>query len=432
MIKKTREIVFFAQNHYSVVKEILGTYRAGAYYGSAYRITYHDVVAIKENRNMPAPNDKYDVIVVGAGPAGSTASFILSENGLKVLLIDKCTFPRDKLCGGFLTEKSVRLMKTIFKESPQTLKQNGAINIESSFYSLWYRSHLLMSGSSEIPFRFVNRTDFDFFLLKHARSSGVCVLEKEIVKECNPSTATIRTKSGQLYSGSFIIGADGISSIVRHSFPQYSYDHHDWQRNLATGIQVSIPMNEFPWKVDRPMIYFGFLNNGYSWVFPRKDSVVVGMGGINRKNRDGISVCFRSFLQTLSVPEYFHVNIQSYPIPFGNYLERPGYNFALLIGDAAGFADAIFGEGLYYAMKSGELAANAILEGFQKNLPPLKIYVRAVKQFITPQLSYLKKRGRQLYVLLHHFRFVGVWLYVRWKSTKMTNRIHFLRGKSRK
>lgn len=381
---------------------------------------------------MLAPDGNYDVIVVGAGPAGSTASHILTENGLRVLLIDKCSFPRDKLCGGFLTEKSVRLMETIFRESPQTLRQHGAINFESVFFSLWYRSRQLMSCASAIPFRFVNRSDFDSFLLDHARSSGACVLEEEVVRECDPSAGTIRTKSGQVYSGRFIIGADGVSSVVRQSLPQSCYDRHDWQRHLATGVQIGIPLKEFPWEVDRPMIYFGFLNFGYSWVFPRRDSVVVGMGGISRKNPEGIRACFRSFLSTLSVPDHLHENFRSYPIPFGNHLERPGYDFALLVGDAAGFADAIFGEGLYYALKSGELAADAILQGFQKNLPPLEIYVRAVRQFIIPHLSHLNKRGRQLYFLLRTFGCVGAWLYVRWKGKKMVNRIHFLRDESNK
>jgi geranylgeranyl reductase family protein len=375
---------------------------------------------------MLASDVKYDVIVVGAGPAGSTASYILSEGGLRVLLIDRCFFPRDKLCGGFLTEKSVRLIETIFRESPQSLRQHCAINIESFFYSVWYRSHLLMSGTSAVPFRFVNRTDFDFLLLNHARSSGVCVLEAEAVRECDPSAVTIRTKSGQVYFARFIIGADGVNSIIRQSFPQSYYDHHKWQRNIATGVELCIPLKDFPWDVDRPMIYFGFLNFGYSWVFPRRDSVVVGMGGINRKNQEGIHACFRSFLSTLEIPEHYHENFRSYPIPFGNYLESPGFDSALLVGDAAGFADAIFGEGLYYALKSGELAANAILEGFEKNLHPLKIYISDVKQFLIPHLSHLNKRGLQLYFLLRYFGFMGVWLYVRLKGKKMVNHIHFL------
>jgi geranylgeranyl reductase family protein len=378
---------------------------------------------------MLAPDGKYDVIVVGAGPAGSTASHILSRNGLKVLLIDKCSFPRDKLCGGFLTEKATRLMKILFRESPQFLRQHHTTSFESINYSLWYRSRLLMSGASVYPFRFVNRAEFDSLLLDHARSNGTCVLEEEAVRVCDPSAGMIQTKSGQTYFARFIIGADGVSSVVRRSLPPSSYDRHEWRKHLATGVQISIPRSEFPWEVDRPMIYFGFMNVGYSWVFPGGDRVVVGMGGISRKNPEGVLTCFRSFLSALSVPEYLHEKFRSYPIPFGNHLERPGYNLALLVGDAAGFADGIFGEGLYYALKSGELAAVSILQGLQKNLPPLAIYFRSLRQFL-PNLSHLSKRGRQLYFLLRTFGYLGACLYIRWKGKKLVTHIHFLRGES--
>ena len=70
--------------------------------------------------------------------------------------------------------------------------------------------------------------------------------------------------------------------------------------------------------------------------------------------------------------------------------------------------------------------ASAIIEGFEKNLHPLKIYINDVKQFLIPHLSHLKKRGRRLYFLLRYFGFMGVWLYVRLKGKKMVNHIHFL------
>jgi flavin-dependent dehydrogenase len=319
-------------------------------------------------------------------------------------------------------------METIFRESPQLLRQHSTISFESINYSLWYRSRLLMSGVSVYPFRFVKRAELDSLLLDHARSNGTFVLEEEAVRACDPSTGTIRTECGQTYSARFIIGADGVSSVVRRSLPPSSYDRHGWRKHLATGVQINIPRREFPWDVDSPMIYFGFVNFGYSWVFPGRDRVVAGMGGISRKNPEGVLTCFRSFLSALSVPEYLQENFRSYPIPFGNHLETPGYGLVLLVGDAAGFADGIFGEGLYYALKSGELAAVSILQGLQKNLPPLAIYFRVLKQFL-PRLSHLSKRGRQLYFLLHTFGYLGARLYIRWEGKKMVKHIHFLYGK---
>ncbi len=376
---------------------------------------------------MLVPKGKYDVIVVGAGPAGSTASYILSKNGLRVLLIDKYLFPRDKLCGGLLTEKSIRLIETIFKESLQSLKQHGAINLESTSYNLYYRSRLLLSGTSAISFKFVNRSDFDYLLLNHTLSSGTYILEEEVVKECNPSAGTILTKSGQVFSGRFIIGADGVSSIVRHYFPQSCYNHHDWQKRLTTGVATEISIQEFPWQVDSPMIYFGFLNFGYSWVFPKKEHILMGMGGITQKNPDGIHKCFRSFCSNVLASKNIPIlNFRSYPIPFGNHLERPGHGLALLVGDAAGFADSIFGEGIYYAIKSGELAADAIIQGLKKNSLPLEIYFRNLRYSILPQPSYLKKRGDILYFMQRIFGYLGVRLFIKLDVKNMINNIQFL------
>jgi len=73
---------------------------------------------------MMTPENRFDVIVIGAGPAGSTAADLLAKKGFKVLILDKKAFPRDKLCGGLITWKTVKVLENIFQTSPDFLKSN--------------------------------------------------------------------------------------------------------------------------------------------------------------------------------------------------------------------------------------------------------------------------------------------------------------------
>ena len=112
--------------------------------------------------------DKYDVIIIGAGPAGSTAGYLLSKFGLRVLLIDKSNFPRQKLCGGLLTFKTYELIKRIFTLSSNDFDK--LINFSSKTFKLYYKDNLLLDGESDKPFYFVERDKYDLFFVIRCNS----------------------------------------------------------------------------------------------------------------------------------------------------------------------------------------------------------------------------------------------------------------------
>ena len=89
---------------------------------------------------MSSQSQAYDIIIIGAGPGGSTAAYLLARHNFKVLLVDKAFFPRYKLCGGLLSMKTIQLIKRIYKESPEDLIRNKIIDYYTPFYKITYRN----------------------------------------------------------------------------------------------------------------------------------------------------------------------------------------------------------------------------------------------------------------------------------------------------
>ncbi len=93
----------------------------------------------------------YDVVIVGGGPAGSTAGFILSNLGFKVVIIDKSIFPRQKLCGGLITLKTLKLLNRVFSMEERLLKDNRILNFQSNSYEIFYRNNRVVKRHLDIP-----------------------------------------------------------------------------------------------------------------------------------------------------------------------------------------------------------------------------------------------------------------------------------------
>ena len=121
-------------------------------------------------------NYESDVAIIGAGPAGSTAAFCLSKVGLNVILIDKCFFPRDKLCGGLVSTKALKLLERFFNETEESLKEKQIINFSSNKFEFVCKKKSLAKCYTKIPTHFVERTVYDKFLLDKAVDSGVKII----------------------------------------------------------------------------------------------------------------------------------------------------------------------------------------------------------------------------------------------------------------
>jgi geranylgeranyl reductase family protein len=355
---------------------------------------------------------KYDITVVGAGPAGATAAYILGKKNHSVLLLDKAHFPRKKLCGGCLTIKTVWLLERIFNETAASLIEKSIVNFQTHRFEVRCRTKLLVDVLSPFPFHFVDRQVYDAFFLQKAKDVGVDVLEGEKVCDidlngkANSSTFFLTTSGGRLIETKFLIGADGANSVVRTKLlKEKKIDGAKWQRNLAAGIEVFLSRNGEFAAFDSSILSLGYVRYGYAWIFPNRDRLVVGMGSLTRKNKN-LKAHFQEFLSDYNLGSIDSQPVQGHPLPFGNSLSKPFYGNILLVGDAAGLVDPMLGEGIYQAHLSGELAAKAVIESLEHRAGSSEetglLYLHLLEKHLAIEFLYARRFRWFLYNPLSH------------------------------
>jgi len=301
---------------------------------------------------------QYDVIVVGGGPAGASAAHTLAGHGMKVCLVDKAEFPRDKLCGGLLTERSRKVFDTVFETDWQ-----HAVEGVSHGMRFFYHERLLNEVKDYTKLTWTRRTRFDAHLVDLAKDAGAHLRQGVAVKTVEPESCTVTLADGIRISADYLIGADGVNSIVAQSLFGRAFD----KKTIAFGLEMEAPLDGRLQAITDPEIYFGVVKWGYGWVFPKRETLTIGVAGLWRKNRD-IKSAFERFVEhrCQGLPQ---AKIKGQYIPFGDYRRMPGRDNILLCGDAAGVVEPITGEGIAYAMQSGYLAARAIIEAADRRQP---------------------------------------------------------------
>jgi flavin-dependent dehydrogenase len=189
---------------------------------------------------MILKENSFDAIVIGAGPAGSTAAYLMAKNGLHVLVLDKKAFPRDKLCGGLLTRKTVRLLKDLFQTSPDYLTDQQIISFQSTQYGVYLRKKSYFRGNLEYPFYFIDRQVYDSFWLSRARKAGAEFRSGDKVVSLDRSKNQVITANGHRYSAKLIIGADGAPSRLQRLLTAGGYIKNRKKSGLATTLEIVV------------------------------------------------------------------------------------------------------------------------------------------------------------------------------------------------
>lgn len=311
---------------------------------------------------------KFDVVVVGGGPAGSAAAFTLAASGLTVALVDKARFPREKLCGGLLSQRSKKLLAHVFGETC-----SPPIEVTSSGAKLFFGDKLLNEIQAYKPIYFTSRRNFDNYLLSLAVSRGVDVVLGVAVTGLSADHRRVYLDDGSVLEARFVIGADGASSRIRKELHSVSID----KGGFAVGLEMEVPREPYDRDFANPEIYFGVVRWGYGWVFPKRDTLTVGVGGLAAANED-IRDLFRRFAR-MALGRIPDQPLNGHPIPFGNYVANPGEDSVLLVGDAAGLVEPITGEGIAFAIQSGQLAAEAIIESEKRENPSAALELYRVR-----------------------------------------------------
>ena len=288
--------------------------------------------------------DDFDLIIVGAGPAGSNAASVALDAGLRVVQIDSARFPRVKPCAGGVTLKAARSLR--YALDPSVCRSFDAIE-----FNLWgtRRNRFTHPG---VVLHTVCRPEFDNRLVREnlSRPGFTFLDDRRVTGVEYDGRFTVRSNAGPV-TGTQLIGADGAYSIVNRTFGIAA------PRAMATAVEINIPRSgrsTLPNEV--PCLDYGAIHQGYGWVFPKDDHWSVGLYTLSARTPH-IRQQLTAYIRAKGLPDTDGPGgMEAFRIPVGGSRLRTPDCPVYVVGDAGGFADALTGEGIYYALESGRLA----------------------------------------------------------------------------
>jgi geranylgeranyl reductase family protein len=332
------------------------------------------------------------VLVAGAGPAGATAARALARAGVTVRLLDRSNFPRNKPCGGGISLRVLRRFPYL-----ETALARIATHTVSRLYLEGPNGDATVVRSEQPAALLIRRVEYDELLVSLAVEAGAeLITGAEIVQAAaSEHGVTLTSRDGRRFDAPVVIAADGVHSVIARRLGI----NPGWPASsIALDMMEETPRTMLR-DVDSSMLWvaYGFRGGpGYSYIFPKRDHVNVGVGYVLDHYRSKIGEppyelqkAFVDELRERGVIEGESVrrNFTPFLIPVGGPLRRPGRGRVLLAGDAGGFVNGFTAEGIYYAMVSGELAANAVTESGRRPLRTLASrFARAVDHEIGAEL----------------------------------------------
>jgi geranylgeranyl reductase family protein len=305
---------------------------------------------------------RYDVIVVGAGPAGSTAAYRLAAAGADVLLLDRARFPRDKPCGGGVTGRAARLVPFAIDPVVEHVVTHADLRLR------YGRSHSRGSGRPLVYM--TQRRRLDHFLAERAANAGADFRDGVRVTGIAREKGSVTVATGQeRFTAQAVIGADGVNGISGRALSLGG--------NSAVGVALegNLPHEKTDAKRydGRVALELGIVPGGYGWVFPKGDHVNVGVGGWGHEGPH-----LRDHLRRLCAEHGARFDdledVRGYRLPLRSPKATLARGRGLIVGDAAGLIDPISGDGMYEGFLSSQLASGAVLDLLAGREPTLDPY----------------------------------------------------------
>ena len=316
-----------------------------------------------------------DVLIVGGGPAGSSAAYSLANQGIDVRVVEKYNMPRYKTCGGGVNVRAAKLLP--FSIDP-------VVERTITRYRFTFRGERAFEREYPKPLTYMTqRMRLDKFLLDQAVAIGAKVDEGITIRKviANEDSITATDSQGNEYDAQVIVGADGANSVVARDMGLMQDVRHE----LALESEIPLSTSDMEnWRNTVEIDLFT-LWCGYGWVFPKQQHISIGVGGLRTdvKKMQGYN---RTYLERHNVAHIEPLKFSGHALPVRRGKAPTVLGRAILVGDAAGLLEPFTGEGIGYAIKSGQIAGRVIAEYLGGELASLTRYAELLDQEVTTEL----------------------------------------------
>jgi geranylgeranyl reductase family protein len=318
----------------------------------------------------------YDVIVCGAGPAGAMAASEAARSGLKVALIEKQFLPRHKTCGGGMP---MTMNEFLWDLAPETFVECRITHMRHSWkYGDEYLGAINPPGTSQpMALWMAQRPLFDQAMARRAERAGAELRDGLAVRSITTEADGVLVRAEGLKTGAewtakarYVIGADGANGVVVKATGLRK------KPSIAIALEVELPHR---WGDGHPdltpeiaHLEYGAIDRGYGWIFPKGDHLNIGAGVFrpdgndprrDRAVRGQLQQMVFDYMDAMGLKyQAKDLRFHGHPLPLWSGKEPRHEGRILLVGDAAGLVNPLFGDGLLHAVKSGHIAARSIAE----------------------------------------------------------------------
>jgi geranylgeranyl reductase family protein len=328
----------------------------------------------------------YDVIVVGGGPAGATTAYRLATAGLGVLILEKEKFPRYKPCGGGLSLKIDRILELDIKKIIET-------TVNGAYFSYRQKEGIYILSDRPVA-HMVMRDNLDSYLISEAVRAGATLLTERGVKGVSYGKSGYEVYAGDhIFNCRYVVGADGVNGIVR------KFIRPSAGRTIVASIEAEIPADNQLLEKHSNYVHidFGIIPYGYAWAFPKKGLLSVGIAGFKgvvKKPKDYFDKFIKGHPALGKINGYKY---KGYPIPIFRNPQNLTKGGVILTGDAGNLVDPFFGEGIYYAIRSAQLASSVVCENIRKGSSDLSMYDKMLSEEFYPEFRAAQKVSQFVY-----------------------------------
>jgi geranylgeranyl reductase family protein len=323
----------------------------------------------------------YDVIVIGAGPAGATAAAILADRDINTLLIEKEKLPRPKICGGAVSERALALLESAGILLPELKMFKKCMSMQLGTFDFESIEDLATIKFDNEAAYLTDRAEFDYALVQNAVSKGAELKQNLVVTDIKKESSQLIINGDDFSARSkYLLCADGVNGTSASLLGL----RNKWN-NDEVGLCIESSITDYEPPTSPLNFYFGSVKWGYAWFFDKGNHASIGTGAV-RKDATALRRLFNSFVEHSGYTDSTeNLKLNAWRIPAtGGISGRIATGNALLLGDAAGLVDPFLGEGISYAIQSGKIAADCIIKNNVGD------YRKKIEEEITGDLKYAR------------------------------------------